>query len=107
MARSGSGWWMVALLGTPLAGLAQSGAPAANGGGAANGASTGATLEEVTVTAPLENGASLGGVSVSQSDMRQFDRNTLDNAFALASGTSVSAVGPRNETDIWIRGFDR
>jgi len=73
----------------------------------AGGANNGSTLEEVTVTAPLENGQSLGGSTVSQGEMREFDRNALDSAFELASGTSVSEVGPRNETDIWIRGFDR
>src|SRR6202012_1075625 len=52
-------------------------------------------------------GVSLGGTTVTQADMQQFNRDTLDRAFVLASGTSVSLVGARNETDIWIRGFDR
>ena len=70
-------------------------------------------LEQVTVYAPFSNvstggsGLSLGGTTVTQSDMQQFNRDTLDRAFVLASGTSVSMVGARNETDIWIRGFDR
>jgi iron complex outermembrane receptor protein len=79
----------------------------AAGGNGAAGADSVSTLEEVTVTAPHENGQSLGGSDVTQSDMREFDRNALDSAFELASGTSVSEVGARNETDIWIRGFDR
>ena len=69
-------------------------------------------LEQVTVYAPRSisgdvAGTSLGGTTVNQSDMQQFNRDTLDRAFVLASGTSVSLIGARNETDIWIRGFDR
>jgi iron complex outermembrane receptor protein len=87
-----------------LAAYAQSGEQSGAGEAGADG---GAALEEVTVTAPLSSGESLGGVSIGQSDMRQFERDTLDSAFQLASGTSISEVGARNETDIWIRGFDR
>lgn len=71
-------------------------------------------LEQVTVYAPFSNsgngstsGVSLGGTTVSLADMQRFNRDTLDRAFVLASGTSVSLFGPRNETNIWIRGFDR
>ncbi len=64
-------------------------------------------LEEVTVYAPNGPGLPLGGVIITRADMQLFNRDTLDRAFALASGTSVSIVGARNETDIWIRGFDR
>ena len=65
-------------------------------------------LEQVTVYAPNSSGGvPLGGVTISQADMQQFNRDTLDRAFVLASGTSVSMVGARNETNIWIRGFDR
>jgi iron complex outermembrane receptor protein len=66
-------------------------------------------LEEVTVTAAAMNGAgvSLGGTSISRQDMLKFNRDTLDTAIQLAPGASVSTVGARNETDVWIRGFDR
>ena len=71
-------------------------------------------LEQVTVYAPFSNsgdsstsGVSLGGTTVSLTEMQRFNRDTLDRAFVLASGTSVSLFGPRNETNIWIRGFDR
>ena len=64
-------------------------------------------LEEVTVYATNGNAPSLSATTITRADMQQFNRDTLDRAFALASGTSVSMVGPRNETDIWIRGFDR
>jgi iron complex outermembrane receptor protein len=101
----------VTLLAAPMVVFAQQGGLAGaaidNGPVSGSNADTAATLEEVTVTAPLENGQSLGGGTVTQSQMREFDRNSLDSAFDLASGTSVSEVGARNETDIWIRGFDR
>jgi iron complex outermembrane receptor protein len=69
-------------------------------------------LEQVTVYAPpseglTASGVALGGTTVTLDEMRQFNRDTLDRAFVLASGTSVSLLGQRNETDIWIRGFDR
>jgi iron complex outermembrane receptor protein len=69
-----------------------------------NGASD---LEQITVYAPQLNGTSLGGTTITQTDVRQFNRDALDNAIELASGTSVISVGARNETNIWIRGFDR
>src|ERR1700739_486338 len=69
-------------------------------------------LEQVTVYSSRTEGSgtgglALGGTTVTLSDMQQFNRDTLDRAFVLASGTSVSLLGQRNETDIWIRGFDR
>jgi iron complex outermembrane receptor protein len=73
------------------------------------GADTGSSsdLEQITVYAPHLDGTSLGGTTISQADVRQFNRDSLDTAILLASGASVSSVGARNETDIWIRGFDR
>lgn len=67
----------------------------------------GTDLEQVTVYAPQADGTSLGGATLTQGDIQQFGRNTLDQAIQLASGTSVSAVGARNESNVWIRGFDR
>lgn len=64
-------------------------------------------LEQITVYAPQPDGTSLGGTTVTQQDIRLFNRDSLDTAALLASGTSVSSVGARNETDVWIRGFDR
>jgi len=64
------------------------------------------TLEQVTVSAPVEGGTSFGGVSVSRDDMLTFDRNTLDEALLLSSGASISTLGARNETSVWLRGFN-
>ncbi len=65
------------------------------------------SLEEMTVYAPHLGGSALGGTTVTQADIQAFNRDTLDAAVLLASGTSVSSVGARNETNVWIRGFDR
>ena len=64
-------------------------------------------LEEITVYAPHIGGTSLGGVTITQTDIQTFNRDALDTALVLASGVSVSEVGARNETDVWVRGFDR
>ena len=64
-------------------------------------------LEEMTVYAQHIGGSSLGGTTVTQADIQQFNRDTLDTAVLLASGATVSSVGARNETDVWLRGFDR
>jgi len=39
--------------------------------------------------------------------MRLLNRDTLDQAILVASGTSAKLVGARNETNVWLRGFDR
>src|SRR5579862_912366 len=64
-------------------------------------------LGEITVTAPARQGLALGGATVTQDQIRTFERDTLDVALQLIPGATVSEVGPRNETDIWLRGFDR
>jgi iron complex outermembrane receptor protein len=64
-------------------------------------------LQQITVYAPQPDGTSLGGVTITQQEIQLFNRNTLDEALPLASGTSTSIVGARNESNIWIRGFDR
>ncbi len=58
-------------------------------------------------TRPIPGGSSLGGATITQTDIQLFNRDTLDTAVQLASGASVSSVGARNETDVWLRGFDR
>src|SRR5689334_20763762 len=64
-------------------------------------------LGEITVTAPARQGMALGGATVTQDQIRAFQRDTLDTAIQLVPGATVSAVGPRNETNVWLRGFDR
>ncbi|HVN41306.1 MAG TPA: TonB-dependent receptor, partial [Steroidobacteraceae bacterium] len=67
-----------------------------------------AGLEEVTVYGSRENGGIyLGGTTIAQQEIQQFNREAIDQALLLASGTSLSSVGARNESNVWIRGFDR
>jgi iron complex outermembrane receptor protein len=72
-----------------------------------NEAAVASDLEEITVYAPHLGGSSLGGTTINRADIQQFNRDTLDSAVLLAPGVTVSSVGARNETDVWIRGFDR
>ncbi|HXP96695.1 MAG TPA: TonB-dependent receptor [Telmatospirillum sp.] len=65
------------------------------------------TLGEVTTTASAPGGTAVGGSTVSQDDMREFNRDTLDKALTLVPGVTMSNMGARNETNVWIRGFDR
>jgi len=58
-------------------------------------------LEQITVYAPHAGGSSLGGTTIGQADIQQFNRDTLDSAVLLAPGVTVSSVGARNETDVY------
>ena len=65
-------------------------------------------LGQVTVTAPAQaNSNDNGGAVITRQQMQLFNRNTLDDALNLIPGASISEVGARNESDIWLRGFDR
>lgn len=65
------------------------------------------TLGQVNASAPAEGSSDMGGSTVTQDDIRQFNRESLDRAIDLVPGASVSNVGARNERNIWIRGNDR
>jgi len=64
-------------------------------------------IGEVNASAPAPDSGSLGGTTLTQDEIQLFNRDTLDKAIQLVPGASVSEMGARNETDIWIRGFDR
>jgi iron complex outermembrane receptor protein len=64
-------------------------------------------LGEITITAPAAVGTQLGGAVITQQEIQNFERDTLDTAIQLIPGATVSEVGARNETDVWLRGFDR
>jgi len=80
----------------------------ASGAATATAAPTpGGALEEVTVYAAADGGTYIGGESITQDEVRQFNRESLDEALRLVPGASVSSVGARNETNVFVRGFDR
>lgn len=65
------------------------------------------SLGQVNASAPALGAEAMGGSTVTQEDIRQFNRETLDQAIDLVPGASVSLGGARAERNIWIRGFDR
>ncbi len=95
------------MLGTRISAAIIAGLAASLAARAADTVPVSSNLGEITVYAPRPDGTSLGGVTITQQDMQLFNRDALDTAVPLASGTSVSIVGARNESDVWIRGFDR
>jgi iron complex outermembrane receptor protein len=60
------------------------------------------TLGEVTVTSPKTD--SLSGVTYRETE--KFQRLTVATALNLMPGVAQSNVGPRNESMIYVRGFD-
>lgn len=67
-------------------------------------------LGEVTTTAPASEASTAsdtGGTVITQQDIRDNNRESVDQAVQLAPGTGLSFLGARNETNIFIRGFDR
>ncbi|WP_172821950.1 TonB-dependent siderophore receptor [Magnetospirillum sp. XM-1] len=65
------------------------------------------TLGQVNASAPAQGTTDMGGSTITQDDIQQFNRESLDRAIDLVPGASVSLGGARNERNIWIRGFDR
>lgn len=63
-------------------------------------------LGQVTTTATVPDGSEYGGASVSQDELREFNRDTLDKALTLVPGVSINSTGGRNEANMWIRGFN-
>ena len=66
---------------------------------------------EVTVTAAAEttaaSAAPAGTVIITSEEIAAHDRSSLAGALALAPGVSFVRVGSRNETTVYVRGFDQ
>jgi iron complex outermembrane receptor protein len=92
-------------LATP-AKVAQPSAPAQNGGGAAASAPTSFDLDNAPT--PKQNTDAFGGYTITNRQVETFARNTLDRAVNIAPGVNAYTTGgPRNEQNIYVRGFDR
>lgn len=63
-------------------------------------------LGQITVSAAAEGTDSSGTQAVTSEELHQFNRDTLDEALLLTPGTSFIKRGQRNETSVYIRGFD-
>jgi iron complex outermembrane receptor protein len=60
---------------------------------------------ETSTTATTEM-TPAGSTVIDARDLRMADRSTLDTALSMAPGVAFSRVGQRNETGIYLRGFD-
>jgi iron complex outermembrane receptor protein len=65
------------------------------------------TLGQVNASAPAEGSSDMGGSTVTQDDIRRFNRDSLDRALDMVPGVSVAVGGGRNERSVSIRGYDR
>ena len=70
------------------------------------GGSGGFTLGKVEVTGKSDAKKSPAVTTVSGEEIRQFDRNTVAEAANLVPGVTLSKVGGRNESMVFVRGFD-
>ena len=65
-------------------------------------------LGELQVTAHSRTGEEVGGTVITGEDLQTFDKQTISDALDLAPGTNASITGgSRNETVIYVRGFNR
>jgi iron complex outermembrane recepter protein len=63
-------------------------------------------LGEVLVTAPNDSAVTGSSDTVTQSQMRLLNRETVGTAINTLPGVTLSEGGPRNEQTIQLRGFD-
>lgn len=63
-------------------------------------------LGEVVITADTISGAEAMTTRVTASDIRKFERTDLSEALRLSPGVFGSNNGPRNESGVYVRGFD-
>lgn len=63
-------------------------------------------LGEVVITADAETGADTMASRISAGSIRKFERNDLSDALRLSPGVVTNSNGPRNESGIYVRGFD-
>lgn len=63
-------------------------------------------LGEVVITADAETGADTMASRISAGSIRKFERNDLADALRLSPGVVANSNGPRNESGVYVRGFD-
>ena len=63
-------------------------------------------LGEVVITADTISGAQAMNSRVTASDIRKFERTDLSEALRLSPGVFGNNNGPRNESGVYVRGFD-
>ena len=65
------------------------------------------SLGQVNASASAVGSTAMGGSTVTQDDIQQFNRESLDRALDLVPGAAISYGGVRGERTVAIRGFDR
>jgi iron complex outermembrane receptor protein len=63
-------------------------------------------LGEIEVVAPPPSPSAILSDVVGARELRSYRRVDLAQGFGLVPGVSVSAVGPRNEAGVFVRGYD-
>ena len=65
--------------------------------------------ELVTVVGTAGNVVGIGGAEITATELRTFDRTSLEQAVNLVPGvtSTLDSRGPRNESDVFVRGFGR
>ncbi|HEX4985188.1 MAG TPA: TonB-dependent receptor [Burkholderiales bacterium] len=64
------------------------------------------TLGEIQVTAKSIKEEGTGVQTVDKEQIRDYNRETVSRALNLESGITMSNVGPRNESMVFVRGYD-
>lgn len=64
------------------------------------------SLGKIEVAGKFDTKQSPAITTVGEEEMLQFDRKTVAEAANLVPGINISKVGPRNESMIYVRGFD-
>ena len=63
-------------------------------------------LGEVEITGGREESKNLSIDKVYDEEMREFNKDTVNSALNLLPGVTISKLGARNESIVYIRGFD-
>jgi len=84
------------------------GAPGSRRARRPQGTSSAAASNADNAPTPKQHTDAFGGYTVTNRQMETFARPTLDRAINIAPGVNANTTGgPRNEQNIYVRGFDR
>ncbi|HWA14534.1 MAG TPA: TonB-dependent receptor [Burkholderiales bacterium] len=79
---------------------------AATGTGTAAADSNVFTLGDIEVTAKRIKEEGTGVQTVTQENIEDHNRETVSRALTMESGVTIANVGPRNESTVYVRGYD-
>ena len=64
------------------------------------------TLGDIEVTAKRIKEEGTGVQTVTQENIEDYNRETVSRALTMESGITMANVGPRNESTVYVRGYD-